>query len=283
MKKPEPILIVDLLAKIDRQLIYILNKLGPEHWNRKTLAAPWTVKEVAAHLLDGNLRTLSMLRDQYWGESSPESDAHADLVRYLNRLNADWVKAMKRVSPRILIQQLVASGKEYCEYLTSLDPFAPATFSVDWAGESAFFNWFHIAREYTEKWHHQQQIRLAAGVDTETLLTDYWYAPYLNASLRALPHHYRHIQGKEGAIIQFVFQGERDKYWYLKWVKDQWILLEGVKSKEYVPISEISVKDEIAWRIFTKGINKEKALQQSHIAGNPEWGQHFFHMLAVMA
>jgi hypothetical protein len=47
--------------------------------------------------------------------------------------------------------------------LKELDPFAEAIFSVGWAGEEKSLNWFHIAREYTEKWHHQQQIRLAVG------------------------------------------------------------------------------------------------------------------------
>ncbi|MEJ7682555.1 MAG: hypothetical protein WKG06_32810 [Segetibacter sp.] len=28
-----------------------------------------------------------------------------------------------------------------------------------WAGEKKSKNWFHIAREYTEKWHHQMSSR----------------------------------------------------------------------------------------------------------------------------
>jgi hypothetical protein len=43
----------------------------------------------------------------------------------------------------------------------SLDPLAPAAFAVSWAGEETSSNWFDTARELTERWHHQQQIRLA--------------------------------------------------------------------------------------------------------------------------
>ena len=38
-----------------------------------------------------------------------------------------------------------------------------AIFSVAWAGESESENWFDVARDYTERWHHQQQIRDAVG------------------------------------------------------------------------------------------------------------------------
>jgi len=41
----------------------LLRGLSPADWNAPKLAGAWTVKDVAAHLLDGNLRTLAMLRD----------------------------------------------------------------------------------------------------------------------------------------------------------------------------------------------------------------------------
>jgi hypothetical protein len=34
---------------------------------------------------------------------------------------------------------------------------------VAWAGEAESKNWFHVARDYSEKWHHQQQIREAVS------------------------------------------------------------------------------------------------------------------------
>ena len=46
------------------------------------------VKDLASHLLDGNLRTLSMLRDDYAGEA-PSDVSYAGIVANLNRLNAD--------------------------------------------------------------------------------------------------------------------------------------------------------------------------------------------------
>lgn len=45
----------------------------------------------------------------------------------------------------------------------------------------------------------------------------------------------------------------------------------------------ISIPDELAWRIFTRGIRQEEALANSEIKGKRELGLKIFDMLAVMA
>ncbi|MEL7119988.1 MAG: maleylpyruvate isomerase N-terminal domain-containing protein [Bacteroidota bacterium] len=277
MEKPQPIYLVDLLPQLDDLLIHFLEDLSIKEWELQTIAPKWKVKDVAVHLLDGNLRTLSMLRDNYYGEKA-EVNSYSELVEFLNQLNADWVQATRRLSPKVIIDLLKASGKEYCDYLKSIDPHDKAVFSVAWAGENESQNWFHIAREYTEKWHHQQQIRLAAG-KTELLLEDEWSFPYLDTSVRALPHHYRSLEGEQGDVIKFVFRGKTDKVWFLKYHKG-WELYTHLEAQ---PRAEVIIKDEIAWRIFTKGIKKEDALDQSKVIGKKVLGLKVFDMLAVMA
>jgi hypothetical protein len=279
MKKVEPIFLAEQLFAIDELLITFLRGLSPNEWNHSTIAGKWIVKDIAAHLLDGNLRSLSMLRDHYYGDTPGEIDSYKDLLSYLNRLNADWVKAMKRLSPNLLVELLAVSGKAYCEHISSLDPFAKATFSVAWAGESESQNWFHIAREYTEKWHHQQQMRLAVGQET-ILLKNQWYSPYLDTSNRALPHHYRDVIGQDGDGIQLSYIGETEKNWSLKWEKDQWHLYYG-KLEE--PTCQVQIPDEVAWRVFTKGISKEDAIKSSKLTGNQMFGEKIFDLIAVMA
>ena len=60
--------------------------------------------------------------------------------------------------------------------------------------------WFDIAREYTERWHHQRQIALAVGrltpIDSRRL-----YHPVLDAFLRALPYTYRDVDAPEGTVV----------------------------------------------------------------------------------
>ncbi len=234
---------------------------------------------MAAHLLDGNIRNLSIARDKYVGMPPEKINSYQDLLDYLNKLNQDWVLAMKRVSPNVLIELLEITGKQYSDYLNTLDPFEEAIFSVGWAGEEVSKNWFHIAREYTEKWHHQQQIRMAVGGEKE-LYEEKFYHPYLETSMRALPHHYRNIEGLDGEAIQFEITGTGGGIWYLYSNGNQWTLLNDCEIK---PVCSIGIEGEIAWRIFTKGIKKEEASRYVAISGKKILGERILDMVAVMA
>jgi len=244
LKKLNQIDVIDLLPEIDELLIQLLENLSLKDWASQTITPKWKVKDVAVHLLDGNLRTLSMLRDNYYGEKAESINSYSDLVEFLNKLNPD----------------------------------EKAEFSVAWAGEDESKNWFYIAREYTEKWHHQQQIRFAVGKEKVLLANKYFY-PYLDTSIRALPYHYRNISANNNDIIKFTFKGITDKNWFLRF-SNNWELFKKIDGQ---PICEVVIKDEFAWRIFTKGISKEEAIQQSEIIGNLDIRLKIFDMIAVMA
>ena len=102
-----------------------------------------TVKDVAAHLLDVNIRFISSNRDRWELKPDEKIYGYQDLVNYLNLLNADWVNAMKRVSSDLLVTWLTQTHEDYVLGLEKLDPEAPAKFSVAWAGEEISANWFH--------------------------------------------------------------------------------------------------------------------------------------------
>jgi uncharacterized protein (TIGR03083 family) len=275
----EPIQTAHLFPVLDEKLIQLLRFLNPEDWERQTISPKWTIKDIAAHLLDGNIRSLSMLRDGYFGEKPGDVNSYVDLLNFLNGLNADWVKAMKRVSPQLLVDLLEITGKAYCAHIASLPPFEPAAFSVAWAGEGVSPNWFHIAREYTEKWHHQQQIRLAVGREKELYQSEL-YHPYLETSMRALPHHYRNLDVEIDTLIKIRVTGEGGGDWWLIRKTDTW---ELVTHPDKMPDAAVSIPGEIAWRIFTKGIAKEEAKLNVKISGQEHLGEHMLSMLAVMA
>lgn len=279
MNNPIQLVPIDLLRRLDAELLALLRGLSAAEWNARTPAGAWTVKDVAAHLLDGNLRTLSMLRDGYFGEAGPGGDGYTELVEYLNRLNREWIIATRRLSPGVLLDWLAQSGREYCDYLASLEPGAPAAFPVVWAGESESVNGFHIAREYTEKWHHQMQIRHAVG-QTAPLLAEAYYVPYLETSLRGLPHHYRNVPAGKGESIRIGIVGPREKVWYLQRGEQGWILRKQIDGP---PTSEARIPDEIAWRLFTKGIDPAAARAASEIRGKTSLALPVFELVAVMA
>ncbi len=272
-----PIPTLSLFPALDRQLIDLLKSLTFQEWEAPTIAPLWRVKDIAAHLLDGNLRTLSMLRDAYAGDPPEDIRSYQDLVTYLNGLNTVWVAAAKRLSPQVLIELLELTGKQYHEYLSTLDPFAKAAFSVAWAGETESLNWFHIAREYTEKWHHQQQIREATG--RPGLLSRAFFYPFIATFMRGLPYTYRDTKAENGTCVKFTVSTEAGGDWYLLREDGQWKLAEthsGTLS------ASLSIDPDTAWKLFTKGISPELARPKVSIKGDVKLAEVSLEMIAVM-
>src|SRR5882724_10836863 len=133
---------IELFPAINEKLISFLKELSINDWQKQTVAKKWIVKDVASHLLDGNLRRIASKRDNWLMPPNRNIDSYNDLVDYLNDLNADWVKATKRLSPQIIIELLDQTNKQVYEIFKNLDPFGKATFSVSWAGEKYSQNWF---------------------------------------------------------------------------------------------------------------------------------------------
>ena len=65
----QPILCAHLLRVVDAKLVELLRSLPREDWDKQTIAPRWKVRDVAAHLLDTQLRKLSMVRDHNEGDS----------------------------------------------------------------------------------------------------------------------------------------------------------------------------------------------------------------------
>src|SRR5215467_1009946 len=122
-----PILCAHLLRKIDGLLVELLRSLGPDDWETQTIAPLWKVKDVAAHLLDTQLRKLSIVRDGYRGEA-PTIRSPADLVTFINRLNQEGIRVYRRLSPPVLIALVEEASRQSAAFHEALDPFAPAVF-----------------------------------------------------------------------------------------------------------------------------------------------------------
>lgn len=273
-----PIRTVHLLPLVDAELMQLLYALTPEDWQMQTIAKQWKVKDVAAHLLDGNIRILSMLRDGFYGETPADPDGEG-LLLFLNTLNADWVKAMKRVSPQILIFLLEATGKEYCNYYASLDPFGKAGFAVNWAGEKESRNWMHIAREYTEKWLHQQQIRNAVQKPGLLMTRDFFH-PFIETSMMALPYTYRHIHPQENSSVRISVTGDAGGSWDILYRNHCW---QPVTALNADPTAELVVDPDTSWKLFSKSLRPEDVAGSVTLRGDTQLGSTALHMVSVMA
>jgi uncharacterized protein (TIGR03083 family) len=271
-----PILVAPLLLIVDRLLIDLLGSLSPEEWERQTVAAKWKVKDVAAHLLDTQLRKLSIVRDSAAGEPA-NIRSPQDLVAFINRLNEEGVRVYRRLSPEVLISLLEVSARESAAFHQSLDPFAPAMFAVSWAGDEVSPNWFDTARELTERWHHQQQIRLA--VHKPDIMTPELYHPVLDCFMRGLPHAFRDVHAENGTEVRVDVTGDCGGTWWLHRRDGRWLLLDAGST---APSAHVVIPQEIAWLVFTKGVGRDDAPRQAQIYGDETLGSHVLRLIAIV-
>lgn len=269
--------IINLLYSLDNELIKLLNSLSPEEWNAPTIAKKWKVKDIASHLLDTTFRGLSVSRDNFFGEKAEGVEDYQGLVAFLNKLNMDWTSATARLSPQLLISLLKFYGKEFIDHLGTLDPEAPAIFSVAWAGQQTSPNWFHIAREYTERFLHQQQIRDAVG--KQELMTREFFYPFIDILIMALPYTYRNISSKEGTTVSVVVTTEIGGRWNIIKTSQSWEFVETLDQAD----ATVSMSPDTAWKLFSKGITPDIALSQVQISGNEELALTTLKMVSVMA
>src|SRR5438105_2412642 len=277
MKAPPPILLTELFPPLERELIDLVRSLAPDEWAKPTVCAGWSVKDVASHLLDTALRRLSMQRDGYW-PAPPDADLSqpSALVAYVNRLNASWVQATQPLSPQLLIAFLEQAGEELVKLFRSLDPKAPAIFGVSWAGEQSSPNWFDVAREFTERWHHQQQIRDATG--RPPLTGRKFLFPVLDTFMRALPYAFRAANAAEDSVWEVRVEGEAGGRWFLVRREQRWKLcLEANRAT-----GTVTLPQDVAWRLLTKGMTKEKARAQITLDGPPELAERLLNLICIV-
>jgi len=268
-----PILTAHLFPKIEALLLDLLQSLTPGEWELQTISPKWKVKDIAAHLLDTQLRKLSLARDGYFAPAPPITD----LAAFINQLNHEGVTLYRRLGPKVLISLMELASRESAEYHASLDPFAPAAFAVSWAGEETSLNWFDTAREFTERWHHQQQIRVA--VNRPGIATPELYHPVLDCFLRALPYAYRDVPADPGTLVEFEISGNCGGVWWLLRDSVAWRLASRASSPA---ASKVTIPQEIAWRIFTKGIDRRSAESQTQVEGNSQLGLHILSMRSIV-
>lgn len=272
----QPIFTAHLFPGLEAKLVELLRALAPEDWEKQTFAPKWKVKDVAAHLLDTQTRKLAAARHGYKAENSKKLSSEQFLA-LIDHLNAEGVRQYRQLSPDELIARMETASRESAEYHQALDPFGTAMFPVSWAGEEESTNWFDTAREFTERWHHQQQIRVA--VNKPGIMTREFYFPVLDCFLRALPHAYRDVPAPSGSFAQFNISGECGGNWYLYRDGGAWKLIASPHGEK---LSETTIPQEIAWRIFTKGIALEEAEARVHVSGDEAVGLQVLKMISIV-
>jgi len=273
----EPLLLVDRLGPLHAELIALLRGLDSADWHRPTACSLWSVRDITAHLLDDDLRRLSFHRDGQPPPADVPIDGYASLVAMINRMNAEWVAVARRMSPRVLIELLEVTGPMVVELFRSIDPHAPAHWAVAWAGEESSAHWFDVGRDYTERWLHQQQIRDAVGAPP--LNGREWLNPVLDLFVRAVPVAYGAVVREDGTAVRLAIEGPAGGDWTLRREADAWRLLAG---RHPAPDATVTMSDDTAWRLFSKGLGRDAARARVRIDGDQALGEVALDALAVM-
>ena len=200
------------------------------------------------------------------------------MVDLLNRLNKDWVAAMRRVSLAMLIYLHEATGKLFCDYYKHIDPLAASPLAVAWAGEETSTNRMHLAREYTEKWLHQQQIRDAVG--RPDIMTHELFHPFLDTFMFALPYTFRSVAAPDGTAVKLQVTTEAGGTWFVVRRDDQW---QMTREAAEIPITEVIIDPDMAWKLFSKSFRPEQVKEKVTITGDHLLGETALQMVSVMA
>jgi hypothetical protein len=229
---------------------------------------------VAVHLLGGEIGILSKRRDG--NVSSEKINGWDELVTFINEWNQSWVSVAKRISPRLLIDLLDFVGSQMCEYFQGLDPYAIGG-PVSWVGAEPVPVWLDVAREYTERWHHQQHIRDAVG--KPGLKQPKYFSPVLSAFMWALPRTYRETTAEENSSVTVSIVGEAGGCWSIVREEEKWNLYTGSPDE---PDAEVIIDQETAWRLFTRGMSKNQARERVKIQGDQSLGATVLEMVSII-
>jgi len=235
------------------RLLSLLTSLGDAQWAAPTAAPQWSVKDIALHLLDVDLSWLARDRDRDHTGVIAVPSRHEEFVGRLAQRNQRWVEGARALSPRLVTDLLQWSGEQLDRYLGTVDLTRAS--SVYWAGEVPL--WFDLAREFTERWVHYQQIREAAAPAGHDHQQDDYLPLVLRTFIWGFPHQYQAL-APAGTTVALEIADIGG--WILTRTATGWTLNEGQAA---APAASLKMTGEAAWRLLTGGRYDTRAVQFS--------------------
>jgi uncharacterized protein (TIGR03083 family) len=261
-----------LFAKERSAFLELLGGVGVGDWDRATVCPGWTVKDVTAHVLHDDLRRLAGMRDGHQGQPPEDGEPLADFSR---RVNQEWVAAARCLSTRQLVELLTLTGGQVARMWQQQDLQADGT-AVSWAGLDASPVWLDAAREFTEYWTHQQQVRDATS--RPGLTGREFLAPVLETFLRALPFTLRDADAALGAQVQVTITGDAPMRWVATREGRGWWLDRGAAAR---PLALIEADGDTIWRLCTRGITPQAARARVRVHGDLALAGQVLEMVSI--
>jgi hypothetical protein len=111
------------------------------------------------------------------------------------------------------------------------------------------------------------------------IMTPALYHPVLDTFLRGLPHTFRDVAASTGTALLIEVTGDCGGQWCLLKSEDRWGFASGLPA---AISAHVAIPQSIAWRLFTKGIDRESARSEVTITGNKVLAEHALELTAIV-
>jgi uncharacterized protein (TIGR03083 family) len=267
----------ELLVQERAEFVGLLRSLDDEAVATATACEGWTVRDLAVHLLGGDLFFLARNRDEYEGPNPVSWPGDwAGFVTQLDEHNERWVTAGRAFSLTLVCELLEFTGRLTSAFYAEVAPDAPGEV-VSWAGTDPAPWWLVAARDFTERWIHHQQIRDA--LERPGLNGPSFVRPVLATMMRGVPPPYRNVDAPEGTTVAIDVTGRAGFSWAARRDSDTWSLFEGLSRDAD---ARVTIDQESAWRFLSRNLSASRARKAAETEGPKKLTDPFFHAVAAI-
>jgi len=188
-----------------------------------------------------------------------------ELFVALDRFNEQWVSAASFLSPLVLIELLRLSGEWTQLFYGTVDDDRLGE-AVHWIGPDPQPYWMLAAREYWERWIHQQQIRRALG---RLGLHDAGFVlPAISVAMRGFPQGLAAFPAPAGTTVSVALT-DADASWTVGCDGEHWTLYDGRPDDASVTIP---LTTETASLLFSRALTNAELTERVKPEGDPDLG-----------
>jgi uncharacterized protein (TIGR03083 family) len=247
------------------ELLELLAALKADEWAAPTECPAWSVKGVALHLLGDDLSLLSRQRDsEPSGVAIAPGASFDELFVALDRFNEQWVSAASYFSPIVVMELLRLSGEWTHLFYGTVDDDSVEEV-VPWIGPDPQPYWMLAAREYWERWIHQQQIRRAVG--RGGLHDPQFVVPSVAVAMRGFPQGLAAFPAPDGTTVTIRITDASDAAWTVASDGETWGLYDGAPDD---PTATLEVNVDTAALLFSRALTNDQLTEQVDTAGDPD-------------
>ena len=230
------------------RLSELLASLNPADWDRPSPCPGWTVLGLCGHLVGDDLGFLARHRDGHFGTPGPGDASESEFIAWLDGLQDEWVRAARRLSPRIVTDLLEWAGPQVAETVRGEDPRA-RTAGVSWAGTEPVPAWLNHVRELSEYWIHRQQLLQAVGRPSDPRADLAW--PVLDGLRWAYPFRLGQAVAQPGDSVTISVTGPVTVTWHLVAAPAGWEYRDAQGTRV---VATLGMTTEQAWRLLTNNL-----------------------------